>query len=83
MELHRRRVLQAGAVGVWSLWWGGCSKVDISEDIQTRFLENIKLLPDVEGNILPFSIYSGTALVVNVWASWCPPCVIEMPSLQK
>ena len=75
--------MQAGAVGVWSLWWGGCSKVDTSEDIRTRFLENIKLLPDVEGNILPFSIYSGTALVVNVWASWCPPCVIEMPSLQK
>ena len=75
--------MQAGAVGIGSLLWGGCSEVDTSEELRTRFFENIKLLPDLDGNIPPFSVYSGTALVVNVWASWCPPCVIEMPSLQK
>ena len=75
--------MQAGAIGIGSLWLGGCSEVDTSEVLGTRFLENIKLLPDLDGKVPPFSVYLGTALVVNVWASWCPPCVIEMPSLQK
>ncbi|WP_374968085.1 TlpA family protein disulfide reductase [Terrabacter sp. BE26] len=26
---------------------------------------------------------AGTVLVVNVWGSWCPPCIEETPALQK
>ncbi|NQV45310.1 MAG: TlpA family protein disulfide reductase [Rhodospirillales bacterium] len=29
------------------------------------------------------SDYKGTALVINFWATWCPPCVAEMPSLDR
>lgn len=32
--------------------------------------------PDVD-----LSTLRGTPLVINVWASWCPPCIAEMPIL--
>lgn len=38
---------------------------------------------DINGNIVNLQSLKGKKLFVNLWASWCPPCKREMPSIEK
>jgi thiol-disulfide isomerase/thioredoxin len=38
-------------------------------------------LPDLRGQEVASNLWAGRILVINYWASWCPPCVREMPTL--
>ena len=40
-------------------------------------------LPDMNGRQVSLSDFKGKILFVNFWATWCPPCREEMPSMQK
>lgn len=37
----------------------------------------------VDGKTLSLEELKGKVVVLNVWATWCPPCVKEMPSLDR
>jgi len=37
----------------------------------------------VDGSKHNLNQYQGKWLVVNYWATWCPPCIVEMPELQS
>ena len=39
-------------------------------------------LTTFDGETVSFEDYRGTPMVVNFWASWCAPCVAEMPDLE-
>jgi thiol-disulfide isomerase/thioredoxin len=38
---------------------------------------------DLAGNTLSLSEFAGKIILVNLWATWCEPCLREMPSLER
>lgn len=41
------------------------------------------ILPGLDRDDLQISQLQGKVVVLNVWATWCPPCRRELPSLQR
>lgn len=39
--------------------------------------------PDSTGELQAMSQWKGKTIIVNFWATWCPPCLKEMPELSK
>jgi cytochrome c biogenesis protein CcmG, thiol:disulfide interchange protein DsbE len=40
-------------------------------------------LPDLQGKAVSLSQFAGRPVLVNLWASWCAPCVKEFPALKR
>ena len=39
--------------------------------------------PALGGGTISLSDHRGKVVLVNIWATWCPPCIDELPSLQN
>ena len=40
-------------------------------------------MPDLEGKPVSSSQFAGKVVLLNFWATWCPPCVREIPDLNQ
>jgi len=81
-----RRTVLAGAAGLWAMAQAPAARADA--------LENFSLsaekppVPDINftnrvGDMQKLSDYRGKVVLFNAWATWCGPCINEMPSLDK
>ena len=63
---------------------------------EADLLKNLKLMPEAEslpapyfasvtpeGKKLSIDDLKGKLVILNFWATWCPPCRLEMPSMEK
>jgi thiol-disulfide isomerase/thioredoxin len=39
------------------------------------------VLRDLQDAPVPFETYKGRVVFLNLWATWCPPCVAELPAI--
>lgn len=52
----------------------------LSEEEQLQVSYNFKLT-DANGATVSFESFKGKTVFLNLWATWCPPCIAEMPDI--
>ena len=70
---------------VMALALAGCSSStkDQTESTASNPVNDLVKLKDLDGSAIDLSEYKDKAIFVNFWATWCAPCIQEMPSLEK
>ena len=66
------------------LFFGCNSGISKSRDFSD--LESIQLktlFVDLNDNKVDLTVYKGKKIVINYWATWCRPCIKEMPGLKR
>lgn len=74
-------VAGVAALGGFGLAWRTFHSVGGSEVVEPSFWQRQFATPD--GQILDLNSFRHKSLLLNFWASWCPPCIEELPLLSS
>lgn len=74
----RKPLAGAFAVGA-GIWLAGALVLSANAPDEVRMPQ--LALSSMDGTTVALSVYEGRPTVVNLWATWCPPCQREMPVL--
>lgn len=72
--------LAAGA-GLGGAWWAERKPSGGTDRVDAAFWARTFARP--EGGELKLADFQGKALMINFWATWCPPCVEELPMIDR
>jgi peroxiredoxin len=77
-------ILGLGAVWIWvtALPYGSAPVRDVSAPHVGFLAPDFSLRSD-SGETITLSELRGNPVLINFWASWCPPCRTEMPAIQE
>ncbi|MBI2586417.1 MAG: TlpA family protein disulfide reductase [Rhodospirillales bacterium] len=91
-----RTVVAAGAAVLLILWSAGGVATEPANDpprFQGRVFPFTTIRPaqpapttplhTLSGGLTHLGRFAGKVVLLNIWATWCPPCVYELPSLQR
>ena len=81
-------MLRLGMLLVPVLLWGCEADTGVGKNTQASALTVGQVVPDIplaglDGSKTTLAAYRGKLVVLNAWATWCPPCRREMPSLER
>jgi len=81
--MNRRHLLMAGVAGgaaasglAWQSWRERQAQAELGDFWSRRF-------PQLDGRELALASLRGKPLVINFCATWCPPCIKEMPEIDR
>ncbi|HRQ23088.1 MAG TPA: TlpA disulfide reductase family protein [Anaerolineales bacterium] len=76
-------ILLAGVSWIFLSADPGASTANSTSAPQAGFAAPDFTLKTTEGETYTLSELKGQAVLVNMWATWCPPCRAEMPAMEK